>query len=181
MPYSLGSTGARRNPATCGTYHGNDRRRCGPTLQGINKLIFYTPGQRQEDAAAGLHALCVSDEVRPACEDFPVTCSPLSVTLPDIGVPQYIGVPHRVTYPYGVSDEVQRSGLRLPSARRMRPRGCTPSACPTRSECLGCRVSCLCSSGVDGVGFHVRGAGPWLEVSWFMVEGRGLKVPGGAG
>jgi len=34
-----------------------------PTLQGINKLIFYTPGQRQEDAAAGLHALCVSDEV----------------------------------------------------------------------------------------------------------------------
>ena len=32
---------------------------------------------------------------------FPVTCnSSRAVTLPKIGVPQYIGDPHRVTYPY---------------------------------------------------------------------------------
>jgi len=32
---------------------------------------------------------------------FPVTCNPTrAVTLPNIGVPLYIGVPHRVTYPY---------------------------------------------------------------------------------
>ena len=32
---------------------------------------------------------------------FPVTCNPSrAVTLPNIGVPHYIGVPHRVTYPY---------------------------------------------------------------------------------
>ena len=31
---------------------------------------------------------------------FPVTCNPSrAVTLPDIGVPQCIGVPHRYTYP----------------------------------------------------------------------------------
>ena len=34
-------------------------------------------------------------------QDFPVTCNPTrAVTLPNIGVPLYIGVPHRVTYPY---------------------------------------------------------------------------------
>ena len=33
--------------------------------------------------------------------DFPVTRNPSrAVTLPNIGLPQYIGVPHRVTYPY---------------------------------------------------------------------------------
>ena len=32
---------------------------------------------------------------------FPVTCNPSrAVTLPNIGVPHYIGVAHRVTYPY---------------------------------------------------------------------------------
>ena len=32
---------------------------------------------------------------------FPITCNPSrAVTLPNIGVPHYIGVPHRVTYPY---------------------------------------------------------------------------------
>jgi len=31
---------------------------------------------------------------------FPVACNPSrAVTLPNIGVPHYIGVPHRVTYP----------------------------------------------------------------------------------
>ena len=33
---------------------------------------------------------------------FPVTCNPTrAVTLPNIGVPLYIGVPRRVTYLYG--------------------------------------------------------------------------------
>jgi len=44
---------------------------------------------------------------------FPVTCNPTrAVTLPNIGVPLYIGVPRRVTYPY------QPSTLNRGSSRR---------------------------------------------------------------
>ena len=42
--------------------------------------------------------------VVPLSQYFTVSCNPSrAVTLPNIGVPQYIGVPLRVTYPYGTA------------------------------------------------------------------------------
>jgi len=52
---------------------------------------------------------------------FPATCSPSrSVTLTNIGVPQYIGVPHRVTYPKVLNPAaVERRGNEIEVAQRI--------------------------------------------------------------
>jgi len=58
----------------------------------MSEVPLYTESERQ-----------VTDNfAHPNCEDpRPVTCNPSrAVTLPNIGVPLYIGVPHRVAYPY---------------------------------------------------------------------------------
>ena len=71
---------------------------------------------------------------------FPVTCNPSrEVTLPNIGVPHYMGVPHRVTYPYPLrysGDSLMQSASEAGSYLRLM------DSCITRLKAQGPSRTC---------------------------------------
>ena len=107
---------------------------------------------------------------------FAVTCNPTrAVTLPAIGVPLYIGVPHRVFYPYTwaaaiSSTEVGRRPVRISRAfrgflqfrtvraRKVRYLACDVSHPPTQETAF-----LRASNPLGGVGSVLPGNGHLFE------------------
>ena len=79
------------------TSHPNTPHPTPYTLHPTPYTLHPTPYTLRGSQAACLERVCVML----VSLYFPVTCNPSrAVTSPNNGVPQYIGVPHRVAYPY---------------------------------------------------------------------------------